>query len=81
MECLELKDHPFFFGVQFHPEFQTNYFRPSPPFNKFIEISGRNIKNKIKTFEYFEDNLNNEVYGNYSKYYEGYLKKVEQINK
>lgn len=34
MECIELaKDqHPFFFGCQFHPEYTSSPFEPSPPF-------------------------------------------------
>lgn len=32
MEILERKDHPFFFGTQFHPEFTSRPGRPSPPF-------------------------------------------------
>lgn len=32
MEILELSDHPFFFGTQFHPEFTSRPGRPSPPF-------------------------------------------------
>eukprot|EP01090_Pellita_catalonica_P004664 TRINITY_DN14484_c0_g1_i1.p1 TRINITY_DN14484_c0_g1~~TRINITY_DN14484_c0_g1_i1.p1 ORF type:complete len:563 (-),score=118.91 TRINITY_DN14484_c0_g1_i1:378-2066(-) len=31
-EIIELKDHPFFVGVQFHPEFKSNPHSPSPPF-------------------------------------------------
>ncbi|WP_254545949.1 CTP synthase [Halomarina pelagica] len=32
MEILELPDHPFFFGTQFHPEFRSRPGRASPPF-------------------------------------------------
>lgn len=32
MEILELKDHPFFLGTQYHPEFKSRPGRPSPPF-------------------------------------------------
>ncbi|GER42782.1 CTP synthase family protein [Striga asiatica] len=32
MEILELKDHPFYVGVQFHPEYKSRPGRPSPPF-------------------------------------------------
>ena len=41
MECIELseKDHPFFFGCQYHPEFQSRPFRPSPPFYGFVAAS------------------------------------------
>uniref|UniRef100_A0A0D9Y092 CTP synthase n=1 Tax=Leersia perrieri TaxID=77586 RepID=A0A0D9Y092_9ORYZ len=32
MEVVELQDHPFYIGVQFHPEFKSRPRRPSPPF-------------------------------------------------
>ncbi|GMH02416.1 hypothetical protein Nepgr_004255 [Nepenthes gracilis] len=32
MEIVELPDHPFFVGVQFHPEFNSRPAKPSPPF-------------------------------------------------
>ncbi|KAG8733020.1 CTP synthase ura7 [Ceratobasidium sp. 414] len=32
MQVLELKDHPFFIGLQAHPEFCTRPLNPSPPF-------------------------------------------------
>ena len=32
MEILELDDHPFFLGTQFHPEFRSRPTRASPPF-------------------------------------------------
>ena len=32
MEILELEDHPFFLGTQFHPEFRSRPDRASPPF-------------------------------------------------
>jgi CTP synthase len=32
MEILELPDHPYFFGTQFHPEFRSRPGKPSPPF-------------------------------------------------
>jgi CTP synthase len=35
VECVELKDHPFFLATQYHPEFQTRPFRYSPPFYGF----------------------------------------------
>ncbi|KAL1558323.1 CTP synthase (glutamine hydrolyzing) [Salvia divinorum] len=36
MEILELKDHPFYVGAQFHPEFKSRPGRPSPLFLGFI---------------------------------------------
>ncbi|CAI49075.1 CTP synthase [Natronomonas pharaonis DSM 2160] len=37
MEILELPDHPFFFGTQFHPEFRSRPGRASPPFVGLVE--------------------------------------------
>ena len=39
MEIVELKDHPFFVGVQFHPEFMSRVLRPSPPYLGFVAAS------------------------------------------
>ncbi|MCE2991493.1 MAG: CTP synthase [Candidatus Jidaibacter sp.] len=36
-EIAELKDHPWFIGVQFHPELKSRAFAPHPLFNAFIE--------------------------------------------
>ncbi len=36
MKILELKDHPFFFGTQFHPEFDSRLEKPEPAFNGFV---------------------------------------------
>lgn len=41
MEILELKDHPFFVGVQFHPEYLSRVLRPSKPFLGFVAASAR----------------------------------------
>jgi len=37
MEILELPDHSYFFGTQFHPEFRSRPGRASPPFVGFVE--------------------------------------------
>jgi len=36
VEIMELREHPFFLGVQFHPEFQSKPFMPHPLFARFI---------------------------------------------
>lgn len=36
-EIIELRDHPFFIGVQFHPEFQSRVEDPHPLFVAFLE--------------------------------------------
>jgi CTP synthase len=35
-EIMELRDHPFFVGVQFHPEFRSRPTRPHPLFKDFV---------------------------------------------
>ncbi|KAL9613321.1 MAG: hypothetical protein Q9167_002143 [Letrouitia subvulpina] len=39
MEILELKDHPWFVGVQFHPEYLSRVLRPSKPYLGFVAAS------------------------------------------
>jgi len=36
-EIIELKDHPWFVAVQFHPEFQSHFLNPHPLFVNFIK--------------------------------------------
>jgi CTP synthase len=38
-EIIEIKDHPWFVGVQFHPEFKSRPDRPHPLFREFISAS------------------------------------------
>jgi len=42
VEIVELKDHPWFVGVQFHPEFKSRPDRPHPLFRDFIKASIKN---------------------------------------
>ncbi|WP_248517557.1 CTP synthase [Salinarchaeum laminariae] len=37
MEIVELEDHPYFLGTQFHPEFRSRPGRASPPFVGLVE--------------------------------------------
>lgn len=39
VEIIELPDHPFFVGVQFHPEFKSRPLNPGPLFREFIKAS------------------------------------------
>ena len=43
-EIIELKDHPWFFGVQFHPEFKSRPLSPHPLFSSFIKAAKINLK-------------------------------------
>ncbi|MGE0650461.1 MAG: CTP synthase [Alphaproteobacteria bacterium] len=38
-EIVELNDHPWFIGVQFHPELKSKPFEPHPLFSSFIEAA------------------------------------------
>ncbi len=41
MEILELKDHPWFVGVQFHPEYLSRVLHPSKPYLGFVAASAQ----------------------------------------
>lgn len=54
VEIIEVKDHPFFVGVQFHPELQSRPLHPHPLFMAFIEAADGEpvaIPEKTKTAE------------------------------
>jgi len=36
MEIVEIEDHPWFLGCQFHPEFKSRPLDPQPLFSAFI---------------------------------------------
>ena len=44
VEISELKNHPYFIGCQYHPEFKSRPFKPHPLFKSFIEAAGLNVK-------------------------------------
>ena len=44
-EIIELNNHPWFVGVQFHPEFKSRPFTPHPLFSSFIEAA--NLRRRI----------------------------------
>ncbi|MEO1339437.1 MAG: gamma-glutamyl-gamma-aminobutyrate hydrolase family protein, partial [Myxococcota bacterium] len=39
VEIVELPDHPWFLGCQFHPEFKSKPFKPHPLFSAFIQAA------------------------------------------
>ncbi|THB63523.1 MAG: CTP synthase [Desulfovibrio sp.] len=39
VEIVEIPDHPWFLGCQFHPEFKSNPMRPHPLFREFIKAA------------------------------------------
>ena len=44
MEIIELKEHPWFVGVQFHPEYMSRVLDPSKPYLGFIAASAGILK-------------------------------------
>ena len=44
VEIMELSDHPFMLGVQFHPEFLSRPNRPHPLFREFIGAAKRTLR-------------------------------------
>jgi CTP synthase len=44
VEIVELKDHPWYLGCQFHPEFKSKPGNPHPLFRDFIKASMKNAK-------------------------------------
>ncbi len=51
VEIIELRDHPWFLGCQFHPEFKSKPFKPHPLFRDFIKAS---LKGKRILFSFVE---------------------------
>lgn len=48
VEMIELKNHPWFLGVQFHPEFKSKPLKPHPLFTHFIGAALEHKKKKKK---------------------------------
>lgn len=48
VETIELEDHPFFVGVQFHPEFKSRPNRPHPLFAGFVSAAHDNKHRREK---------------------------------
>jgi CTP synthase len=67
MEVMELDDHPYFVGVQYHPEYKSRPLSPSPVFLGFILAAS--------------DQLNNYLGGNYEKRNHELLKSPEFVSK
>jgi len=51
MEIVELDDHPFFLGTQFHPEFRSRPDRASPPFVGFVEATLEQLADEEREVE------------------------------
>ena len=46
VEIIEIPSHPWYVGVQFHPEYKSTVAKPHPLFNQFILASISNKKEK-----------------------------------
>jgi CTP synthase (UTP-ammonia lyase) len=54
MSIAEIPNHPFFFCTQYHPEFKTNPFKPTPIFYSFMLASSKQY-DKLRT--YFQNHI------------------------
>jgi CTP synthase len=63
-EIVEIKDHPWFLGCQFHPEFKSRPTKPHPLFSKFIEAALKHAKGKSKKSPARQQNLKQAKQGN-----------------
>lgn len=43
VEIMELRDHPFYVGTQFHPEFRSRPTRPHPLFRDFVGVAAQTL--------------------------------------
>lgn len=65
MEIVELGDqwpHPFFFAVQYHPEFNSHPYRPSPPFMGLILAASGQLQGNLP-LPHAKDALANYTHG------------------
>ena len=46
VEIVEIKDHPFFIGVQFHPELKSTVANPHPLFVEMVKATRDYVKSK-----------------------------------
>ena len=51
VEMVELEGHPWFVGVQFHPEYKSTVANPHPLFKSFVEAAIKYSKEKAKKVE------------------------------
>ena len=49
VEIVELKNHPWYVGVQYHPEYKSTVENPHPLFKNFIKAVSANQENEVKT--------------------------------
>src|SRR5699024_10136177 len=57
-ETMELKNHPFFVGVQFHPEFRSRPNRPHPLFVAFVAAAKQTLPDGAQRHHPLEQDTN-----------------------
>lgn len=64
VEMIELNDHPWFVGVQFHPELKSRVLNAHPLFRDFVKAAiEKNIEiNKTDSMEEFDEKSNSKKY-------------------
>ncbi|UCF36609.1 MAG: CTP synthase [Acidobacteriota bacterium] len=55
VEIVEIPEHPWFLGCQFHPEFKSKPLRPHPLFTSFIEAAFRHKKRRTVPLSAIEE--------------------------
>ena len=60
-EIVELKDHPFFVGVQFHPELKSRIVKAHPLFRNFIAAA---VEFQLGTERYTGNNYSSSIVHN-----------------
>ena len=54
MEVVELKDHPFFVAVQYHPEYLSRPMRPSPPYLGLVLAATGKLQTFLAKVRFFQ---------------------------
>ncbi|MCF8297891.1 MAG: CTP synthase [Saprospiraceae bacterium] len=49
IEIVELNDHPWFIGVQFHPEYKSTVAKPHPIFVGFVEAAKKHMLREVES--------------------------------
>ena len=75
MEIVELKDHPFFVGVQSLPEYLSRVLRPSPPYLGFVAACCGLLDEMLAQKE---TRINGATYGN--EHVNGALNGVRKVS-
>jgi len=66
MEIIELKDHPWFVGVQYHPEYLSRVLKPSKPYLGFIAAACGSLEKLLEASKkgtVLQNNFTNNIGG------------------